>query len=163
MECLSLPDKTWATWLSGSTLIDCQFLDQITNPPTDSYYIAIDDARHAGNNMINSTDKKIKWVSAGDIQHSYTGPLGQNLDAQPSMQGIQLHHFGLPDARGAVMTLQAVFQSPTTGTYRTGDIAFNQNPIGTRGLIDACWICTKGGSPGSWCLLGQYPLQNGEK
>jgi hypothetical protein len=41
---------------------------------------------------------------------------------------------------------------PTSGTFRQGDIVWNENPVPT-GYIG--WVCTRAGTPGEWRPFGQ--------
>ena len=53
--------------------------------------------------------------------------------------------------RFADRTFASAEQSPTTGTWTTGSIAWNQKPA--KGL-PVGWVCVKGGAPGSWRPFG---------
>ena len=48
----------------------------------------------------------------------------------------------------------AATAAPTTGTYAQGDIVRNSNPvelgIATAKYVRIGWICTVGGTPGTW-------------
>jgi hypothetical protein len=41
---------------------------------------------------------------------------------------------------------------PTSGTYRQGDIVWNENPVSTSYIG---WVCVKAGTPGEWKPFGQ--------
>lgn len=41
---------------------------------------------------------------------------------------------------------------PTSGTFRQGDIVWNENPISTSYVG---WVCTRAGTPGEWRPFGQ--------
>ena len=41
---------------------------------------------------------------------------------------------------------------PETGTYRQGDIVYNNNAVAT-GYVG--WVCVRAGTPGEWKAFGQ--------
>ena len=43
-------------------------------------------------------------------------------------------------------------KEPTSGSFRQGDIVWNENPIPT-GYVG--WICVRTGTPGEWKPFGQ--------
>jgi len=49
--------------------------------------------------------------------------------------------------------------APTTGTWTTGDIVDNFSPNGVAGIVS--WICTAGGTPGTWVPYAQVSFGQG--
>jgi hypothetical protein len=54
--------------------------------------------------------------------------------------------------------------APTTGTYARGDVFWNREPAAAGNLAggtgSAGWICTAGGSPGTWIAFGHVPANS---
>ena len=93
--------------------------------------------------------------------HIYLGPKGSS-NTKVSINGklgVNINNVEADvdlSVSGAIRFQNKKFEvsdkQPSTGTYKVGDIVWNENPAPT-GYIG--WVCTKDGTPGSWKPFGQ--------
>ena len=148
-----LPNQDYIAVIWGSTVQNLTILDQVITPPVDGYWVNFSSTKYTGTNFINSPSSKIKWwtwSAGGGGSAGYLGESTPNERATPFLSVIKgggsplLGYYGTADTYWGTA-------APTTGTYKQGDRVFNSTPAL---LQDKSWVCTAGGTPGTWVSEG---------
>jgi hypothetical protein len=71
--------------------------------------------------------------------------------------GLYIGQPGGPDIDNCILVTAWPGFSPTSGTWKVGDIAYNSS-VTLGGFIG--WVCTAGGTPGTWTTFGTIAVTN---
>ena len=156
-----------ATTLLDSIIANCRFIDCAIdiNATTSSYVrcmgnmhdgttgIAINLSNADRNAVVNSVFRDVVTVHGGTAEIGasnlvyWQGNHYVGSTTPPTAVAWYLHSLN-------VQNLRQAYQStiPTGGTWATGDIVWDSSPTAGSGF--AGWICTAGGTPGTWKTFG---------
>lgn len=149
-----LPDKTAVLNIRGATFDSNTVVDNVAVPTANGYYVELDFLQSiVGKNQIIyvGSPNYLKWftwdASAGGFQGIYGTQQSAKISAR---QEIAIFKNGNNNFVNYVR-VRAASAAPLSGTYIAGDRVINSSPsVGQ----PKGWICTVGGTPGTWVSEG---------
>jgi hypothetical protein len=147
-------DHNFAIIMEGATFERVTIVESIPSSPvdrrpTDGFYIGGPTAADLTDCRLVSPAGKLRWVSWSVGAGGYVGEFDNHEDSVRTV-GLFKGLGTFSDYYGR-SHLYANDAAPSSGTYVTGDVVLNQAPT-AGGKVG--WVCTAGGSPGTWKAFG---------
>lgn len=150
----NINNKDYAMLFWSGTIVDnTKIISDIQGTePTDAFYISTTGAIiKPTSEIIEVTSNKLYWDSWSVGASGYAGQYGEPEVNEVSQQALLLHSSMRKNQWDGFRRIFYGTGAPTWGTYREGDIVFNQSPS-PGGVVG--WICTTAGTQGTWKSFG---------